>query len=206
MSAPRPVRPQAKAGKPRLESDERRAQLLAFGLATFGSRAYDDVSVDEIARAAGVSRALIFHHFPSKRDFYVATLREAARQLVEALDVPATMDPLARLSEGLRRWLAFAEQHAPAYIALVRGGVGADTAVAEIVEGTRDLVVGRIVHGLGRTAPTALLRNTLRGWVGFVETSSLDWLSHRDVPRKKLIDLWQTSLLLLVPNALGEAE
>ena len=67
----------------RLDVDARRRQLLALGTALFGSRPYDEVSIDEVARTAGISKGLLYHYFPTKRDFYVATVREAAAELVE---------------------------------------------------------------------------------------------------------------------------
>src|SRR5580704_2781341 len=85
----------AKLGAPRsrLEVDARRAQLVRLGIDLFAARAYDEVSIDELARAAGVSKGLLYHYFPTKRDFYIATVREASRQLLELTatseDVPA---------------------------------------------------------------------------------------------------------------------
>src|SRR4249920_2344031 len=63
------------APRTRLELDERRVQLLEFGKHFFANHAYDDVSMDEVAAAAGVSKGLLFHYFKSKREFYVETIR-----------------------------------------------------------------------------------------------------------------------------------
>ena len=72
----------------RLDVDERRRQLVELGLDLFGSRSYDEVSIDELAAAAGISKGLLYHYFPTKRDFYVATVREAAAQLVARTSMP----------------------------------------------------------------------------------------------------------------------
>ena len=69
----------------RLAVDERRAQLLELGLRLFGTRPYDEVSIDDIAADAGVSKGLLYHYFGSKRAFYVATVQHAAAVLLEAL-------------------------------------------------------------------------------------------------------------------------
>ncbi|MBW2509289.1 MAG: TetR/AcrR family transcriptional regulator, partial [Deltaproteobacteria bacterium] len=71
----------------RLQVDVRRQQLLELGLELFASQSYDELSIDEIARRAGVSKGLLYHYYPSKRAFYVAAVREAARQLLEETDV-----------------------------------------------------------------------------------------------------------------------
>ena len=63
----------------RLDTDERKAQLLALGRQAFAERTYDDVSIDDIAKSAGISKGLLYHYFPTKRDLYIAGLREIAK-------------------------------------------------------------------------------------------------------------------------------
>src|SRR5213595_2920894 len=69
----------------RLDNDERRAQLLALGRAAFASSAYDAVSIDELAKRAKLSKGLFYYYFPTKRDLYIAGLRETAQELVDKL-------------------------------------------------------------------------------------------------------------------------
>ena len=71
----------ATAKRSRLTVDERREQLVRLGVDIFSERPYDEVSIDEIAAAAGISKGLLYHYFPSKRDFYVAVVRHGAAQL-----------------------------------------------------------------------------------------------------------------------------
>jgi AcrR family transcriptional regulator len=54
----------------RLEPQQRREQLLDAGAALFAEKPYEDVFMDDIAARAGVSRASLYHYFPSKRDLY----------------------------------------------------------------------------------------------------------------------------------------
>jgi len=66
----------------RLGVEERRAQLLGAALTLFAHRAPDDVSIDEVAAAAGVSRPLVYRYFPGGRQqLYEAALGSAAEQL-----------------------------------------------------------------------------------------------------------------------------
>jgi AcrR family transcriptional regulator len=67
----------------RLQVDERRRQLLEAGARVFTERSYDDASMAAVARAAGISKGLLYHYFPSKRDLFVATLEAAAAELQE---------------------------------------------------------------------------------------------------------------------------
>src|SRR5262245_16949571 len=85
----------------RLSVDARRKQLLALGRQAFTAQRYDDVSTDAIATRAGVSRGLLFHYFPSKRDYHLAVLREAADELLAKAFAKQTGAPLERLAAGL---------------------------------------------------------------------------------------------------------
>src|SRR6478752_927431 len=86
----------------RLENDQRRAQILALARAAFSDRAYDDVSIDDLARAAKISKGLLYHYFPTKRDLYVAGLREIAEELIErCTKLPADLPPNERVRAAL---------------------------------------------------------------------------------------------------------
>jgi AcrR family transcriptional regulator len=66
----------------RLKPQQRREQLLDTGAALFAEKPYEDVFVEEIAARAGVSRATLYHYFPSKRDFYVAIFERASNRFL----------------------------------------------------------------------------------------------------------------------------
>src|ERR1043166_5940608 len=86
----------------RLETDERRAQLLALARKAFSDRSYDEVSIDDLAREARISKGLLYHYFPTKRDLYVAGLREIADELVDAvIAVPQDLPPVAQVRRSL---------------------------------------------------------------------------------------------------------
>ncbi len=173
----------------RLDVDERRAQLLALGLAMFSERAYDEVAVDDLARAAGVSKGLLYHYFPTKRDLYVAAIGEAARHLLEETTGDRDGAPEERLRRGLATYLDFVERHGQAYVALMRGGVGSDPEVAAILEETRRTFAAHILHDVPQESATPLLQAAVRGWIGFVEATSIDWVTRRAVRRDALLDL-----------------
>ncbi len=193
-----------KAEKPpraRLLVDERRAQLLALGLRLFAERSYDEVSIDELARAAGVSKGLLYHYFPTKRDLYTAALRHASQQLLDETLPPVELLPEERARRGIETYLAFVERHGPAYVALMRGGLGADREIANILEEARSTFAQRILDALPEGIETPLLRTAVRGWIGFVEATALDWLAHKQVDRGRLL-LLLTGLLI---DAIGRA-
>ena len=121
----------------RLQVDVRRQQLLELGLELFASQSYDELSIDEIAKRAGVSKGLLYHYYPSKRAFYVAAVREAARQLLDVTDIDkhgtgSEPDPEGQRA-GLRAFLDYVSRHRVVYAFLLRGGLGTDPEVSEIL-------------------------------------------------------------------------
>src|SRR5579871_4960099 len=172
----------------RLDVEERRRQLVALGVDLFSARTYDEVSIDEVARAAGISKGLLYHYFPTKRDFYVATVREAAAQLIARTKTPDHMGAVDRLRAGLDAFFDYVTEHGTAYENLMRSGIGSDTEVAKILDETREAFSARLVEKL--EVRTELARLSLRGWVGFVEATTLGWLGARDrVSREALRDM-----------------
>ena len=180
----------------RLQVDVRRQQLLELGLELFGNQTYDELSIDEIARRAGVSKGLLYHYFPSKRAFYVAAVREAARQLLEETNIDRhgagpEPDPEG-VRVGLRAFLEYVSRRRVAYAFLLRGGIGTDPEVAEIIESTRQAFVDRMLSRLSRFGARAddpATRLRLRGWLGYLEASSLDWADKQELDLESFLEL-----------------
>lgn len=186
----------------RLEVEERRAQLLDIGTELFSRRSFDDISIDEIADAAGISKGLLYHYFSGKRGFYIAVIRHSAETLLAASAgqrIAVSEDPLRA---GLDAYLAYVGDHARIYVMLLSGGIGSDGEVRAIVDGTRERFVKRILGIAGSDSSSAALRLAVRGWVGFVEGASLDWVVTRDLPADQLREL----LVRVLADALRAAK
>jgi AcrR family transcriptional regulator len=67
----------------------------------FSERSYDEVSIDDLARSAGISKGLLYHYFPTKRDFYVAALNQSSSDLLAQTLTPE--DGLAIVKEVAER-------------------------------------------------------------------------------------------------------
>jgi AcrR family transcriptional regulator len=178
----------------RLDTDARRAQLLTLARKLFAARAYDEISIDDLAREAKISKGLLYHYFPTKRDLYVAGLAEIADELVARVTAatPATLAPVERVRAGLDAYLDFITLHQRAFVSLMRGGIGSDPEVAAVVEGVR----ARLASGFLDGSPfESVLRGeprfetALRGWIGFVEGASIDWCAQPRLSREALRDL-----------------
>jgi hypothetical protein len=108
------------------------------------------------------------------------------------------------VSAALERYLEYVETHARGYATVLRAGIGSDPAVAEIVEGVRRAMVARLLADLPARAggdPSPALRVAIRGWVGFVEAASLDWLEERGLSRAELREM----LIATLTGAIGAA-
>jgi AcrR family transcriptional regulator len=175
----------------RLAVDERRSRLISVGVELFSRHSYDELSVDDIARRAGVSKGLLYHYFDGKRGFYVETVREAARTLCERVEAAsfAETDELSQLKAGISAYLGYVSEHARAYVTLLRGGIGYDPEVAAVVEGTRQHFLKLLLEHLEEFPDQARLRSAFRGWIGFVEAASLDWVEKRDLDQAELAQL-----------------
>lgn len=204
------VRPAAAATRPRrrvrLDNDERRAQLLSLARKAFSDRSYDEVSIDDLARELKISKGLLYHYFPTKRDLYVAGLREIAEELVErCTKIPADLLPPDRVRAGLEAYLDHISQHSRAYVSLMRGGIGSDPEVAAVVEGVRKRLAD---HFLVQTPMAALLakdvrfHTAVRGWIGFVEGATIDWCANPRMSREELRELL-ASILFAIMGAIG---
>jgi len=90
-----------KARRIRLQTDTRRAQLLDLGMDLFAARAYEDIAIDDLAAAAGISKGLLYHYFRGKREFYVETIRAASLKLRRLSEPDRTLLPMARLRASI---------------------------------------------------------------------------------------------------------
>ena len=204
----------------RLDVDERRTQLVELGIEEFGSRPYDEVSIDAIAQAAGISKGLVYHYFPTKRAFYIACVREGATRIVSQIEAPArdgsVEAPFEQLRAAIDRYLEYVRVHGVAFATLMRSGVGADREITEIIDETRDVLLALLRKGLGELFPDAIEQRgslfdiSLRGWIGLVEASSIAWVEAclaRDTKKhapsaEQLRDALSEALIAIVASAL----
>ncbi|MFH9978657.1 TetR/AcrR family transcriptional regulator [Streptomyces sp. NPDC017179] len=176
----------------RLSVEERRAQLLDAALSLFAHRAPEEVSLDDVAEAAGVSRPLVYRYFPGgKQQLYEAALRSAAEELRRCFDEPREGPPLPRLTQALDRYLAFVDQHDAGFTALLQGGSVVETSrTTAIVDGVRRAAAERILSHLEVADPGPRLRMTVRMWITAVEAASLIWLDEDKQPPAEELRDW----------------
>ncbi|MEF9903344.1 TetR/AcrR family transcriptional regulator [Streptomyces sp. P9-A2] len=171
----------------RMGVEERRQQLIGVALELFSRRSPDDVSIDEIASAAGISRPLVYHYFPGKLSLYEAALKRAADDLASRFVEPREGPLGARLVRVMGRYFDFVDEHGPGFSALMRGGpaVGSSTTNA-LVDSVRQRAYEQILSHMGAMDPPARLELVVRSWISLAESTALIWLDGRRIPREEL--------------------
>jgi AcrR family transcriptional regulator len=185
----------------RMSPEQRRRQLLEAAIELYGLRPYEQVSIDDIAAAADVSRALFYRYFSSPSEIYLAALRLAADGLIAKFAAPAEGRLIDQLRSLIGEFIAFAEAHAAAFTALLRGGsVVATAETGAVVDDVRRHAVAEILARTGVTDPSPLALLTLNCWTAVVEGTTLTWLQQRDLPRADL-ENWLADQLLAMVSA-----
>ena len=161
----------------RLTPDARREELISVALELFSETAPEQLSLEDVATAAGVSRALVYRYFSSLNELYVEALRTATDHLVERLVPPPEGPLLGQLEVSVQHFFEFASAYAAGYVALLRSGSVIATAEGTgLVDDVRSHAVSELLNRLEITQPSPYLLLTLRCWVATVEGTVLAWL------------------------------
>ena len=195
----------ASSSRRRLTKDARRAELIAAGEEVFSERPFEEVSIDDIASAARISKNLLYHYFSGKRELFLAVVATAAAQMHDATAPDPALGPVEQLAASLDAHLTYADRHAKGYVALMRGGTG-DAELQAIITDARDRAIARLVDSLPpvveRTPELAL---ALRGWIGLVDALTLSWLETRALPQERVRELLQELFVALLTTTMRVA-
>lgn len=193
------------SGKPRtrLSTEHRRRQLLGVAQRLFANRPFDEVGIDDVASAAEVSPGLIYHYFGGKRELYLAVVELGAQELLAATCTTSQLPALDNLRRALGGFLAYAEEHRDAYLAVMRGAVapGDDQALVALQQ-----VRARITELVIEARPDAdaddpRLGLAVTGWLGAADAITMEWLSAPTIDRDAVLDLQFRSLHALLSAA-----
>lgn len=172
----------------RMDVDERRAQLLERGAELFTSHSYDELSMNKIATEVGISKALLYHYFPSKQAFFEETLSAWAERLRMRTEPDPDLPPVEQLKGSLDAFLAMVEENAGAYRNLMQSATGVPE-IRDLIEEVRQATAQRILTGLYAGDPPPKARTAVSGWLWFMDGACLNWIEHRDIEREELRDL-----------------
>ncbi|MGN5377257.1 TetR family transcriptional regulator [Streptomyces sp. MUSC 14] len=173
----------------RLAPADRRAQLLAVGARLFAAHPYADVLMEEVAEEAGVSRALLYRHFPSKHALFAAVYQQAADQLLAGTRLDPADSLAEQLAQGMDVHLDYFVANRNAVLAANRVLAG-DPVIQTIMTNELDALRARLLAVLpladenSREAVSAVLKS----WLVFVQVLCVDWLTHETCTRTQLRD------------------
>jgi AcrR family transcriptional regulator len=184
----------------RLSADDRRRQLIGIGLRLLLTQPIHELSIDEVAAEAGISRSLLFHYFPTKRDYHAAVTRAAARRLLRATAVPEDTPPTERLATMVGGLVTFIDRRRGPYVTFVRGSAGGDAWLEEIHEDLRSQLVDAALRARAQArdavpdpagtvpdparAVDPLLRRSVSAWWAYAEEIVLRWTA--DPPTERV--------------------
>lgn len=167
----------------RRSAADRRAQLVEIGLELLPTTPVPELTVDEVARRAGISRSLLFHYFATKTDYIDAVTTAAADLLcTHVLEGPGAQAGM------LDRFVGWVETYRDSYVAFVRGAVGGDPAVADVYTRARERLVDGTLGAVG-LPDDPRHRQLVRSWFAFTEDLVIGWTAEPTMARDEVLAL-----------------
>ena len=179
----------------RLDPGQRREQILDAANALFAERAYEEVSIEDIASSAGVTRGLVHHYFGGRNEVYIALLERLGAQREEGLRPPVGRSPRARVADSVSRWLDWTEANRTIWLATIARGEdipdpGAREVVADLVRRAVALLT-EFHSDIAEDSPR--LRYALECWTGLNRAATRRWL-HGEATREATHELLASTL------------
>lgn len=165
----------------RLPRLARRRQLLDAAMQVFVARGYHAAAMDEIAERAGVSKPVLYQHFPGKQDLYLALLDESVGRLVEAVTgaIRSTTDNRQRVNATFAAYFEYVAEHSGTFKLVFESDFSNEPAVRARLDAANrecaDLISQVIKEDAGLADDEAYLLSI--GLLGMAQVSARYWLS-----------------------------
>jgi AcrR family transcriptional regulator len=180
--------------KRRMRAPERREQLLDVARKVFGRRSFQTVTMDSVAREAGVTKPILYDHFPSKRELYLALLEAdlatLTARLREALVV--SRGNRQRIQASFQAYFDFVDEHAEGFRLLMQEAVGGEREFREMVARFREEILTEVTKVIERESEGRLDRRAAEdvalGLIGMAETAALHDPGRSKRERRKTVD------------------
>ncbi|MER6330754.1 TetR/AcrR family transcriptional regulator [Streptomyces sp. NPDC001034] len=193
---------QGERARRRLSTGERREQLLSVGARLFSESPYDDVWIERVADLAGVSRGLLYHYFPNKRDFFAAVVERESERMLRMTAAEPGVPVREQLAAGLDTYLGYVQTHAHGFRAFHRADAAGDQTVRRVYRRALAAQEKQILAALAADpefgpvfACAPHLRLAVRGWLAFTTAVCLEWLRDGELSREQVRDLCARALL-----------
>jgi AcrR family transcriptional regulator len=158
----------------RLPAPARREQLLATGLEVFARQGFHGTSMNDVAEAAGVTKPVLYQHFSSKRELYLALLDESGRQLLDAIATATAgaLDGKAQTEAGFTAYFEWVAEDHDAFLLLFGSGARRDEEFAEAVRKVEEAIAQAIEPLIAADIDGAHRRTLAHALVGLAEGAS----------------------------------
>lgn len=178
----------AREGKPRLSREQRRDEVLAAAHEVFVAQGFHAAAMDEIAVRAGVSKPILYQHFPGKLDLYLALLERSSELLLAAVQdaLLSTTDNKSRVTATIQAYFDFVDNEHGGFRLLFENDLGNESAVRERLDRVNGqcaaLIAEVIAEDTGLSDDESLL--IAAGLTGLAQTSARHWLREgRPIPK-----------------------
>ena len=182
----------------RLTASDRRAAILESALEVFSERGFSEASLDDVAVRGGISKALIYEHFGSKRELQLVLLDTYMHDLIEAvvLAIAGAETDEERLRAGIESFLVYAAER-PEVLRLLTRNVS-DPVAGETIDRLREEAALAIASIMAQNPPelrpgdldlettVAIVAHLMAGGIQFLAGW---WVEHPDVPRERVVEL-----------------
>lgn len=172
----------------------------------FSERPYDDVSIDDICRDAGVAHGLISYYFGGKRGLFAAAVEKAWHDMLQ-YEQPRETETAGpeRVRGYVRRHFEYVQRHAARFTGLMNNDNAGPPHIREIAQAARREARTALVDSLDCPVnPHPHLRSALQGWAGYLDSITLDWLSHGDLELDEIINNCVQALVAIIQVANGD--
>ncbi|MDL5159257.1 TetR/AcrR family transcriptional regulator [Actinomycetospora termitidis] len=187
------------AARRRLDPDARRTEILDAALRIYAERPYADVSTTDLAREAGVARALLNHYFGTKRALYLEALRELLTIPEQAAaDLPGRGRE-ERAAAAVEWFLDSVEDRRTLWLS-VGLGLSGDAEIDAVVEDADETAVDRVLTALELDPGDEPLRARVRAFFGMVRAASREWLVRGSLDRPAVRKLLTTTLVTILED------
>jgi len=186
--APETRAPEARSGSTRLSRPARRLQLLGAARHVFVAQGYHAAAMDEIAERAGVSKPVLYQHFPGKLELYLALLDESAEELIKIMSeaLSSTTENRQRVFATFKAFYDFVAGTDEAFRLVFESDLSNEPAVRARLDRTMSDCADMVSQFIREDAGIGDAEAHLLGMalVGMAQVSARYWLStKREIPK-----------------------
>lgn len=174
----------------RLKPEQRREQLLNIGAAMFADRPYEDVFMEDIAARARVSRATMYHYFPSKRHLYIEIIRRASDRFLARVSLDPELPLAEQLTAGLEAHIQYFADYPFEAAAINRVALADDPEIQAILAEELNVVGQRLIDQLvGDGCLRDVAEIAVEAWLAFVRAACMKWIQSQNISRADLTEM-----------------